>query len=67
MGLSKNKGYLNLGGPYNKDPTIKGTILGSPIFGNPHMYLLISLGTGSLRKAPLREPGKTQKSDPTGI
>ena len=23
-------------GPYNKDPTIKGTILGSPIFGNPH-------------------------------
>ena len=21
-------------GPYNKDPTIKGTIFGSPIFGN---------------------------------
>ena len=21
--------------PYNKDPAIKGTILGSPIFGNP--------------------------------
>ena len=21
-------------GPYNKDPTIQGTILGSPIFGN---------------------------------
>ena len=24
-------------GPYNKDPTMKGTILGSPIFGNPHL------------------------------
>ena len=24
-------------GPYDKDPTIKGTILGSPIFGNPHI------------------------------
>ena len=23
-----------LGGPYDKDPTISGTILGSPIFGN---------------------------------
>ena len=23
--------------PYNKDPTIWGPILGSPIFGNPHM------------------------------
>ena len=28
-------------GPYNKDPTILGyymTILGSPIFGNPHIF-----------------------------
>ena len=24
-------------GPYNKDPTIWGTILGSPIFGNHHI------------------------------
>ena len=24
-------------GPYNKDPTFQGTILGSPIFGNSHM------------------------------
>ena len=32
MGVSENKGYLILG-PYNKDPTIEGTILGSPIFG----------------------------------
>ena len=23
-------------GPYNKDPTIGGTIFGSPIFGNSH-------------------------------
>ena len=27
------------GGPYNKDPTIWGTILGSPILGNPHATL----------------------------
>ena len=24
-------------GPYNKDPTFQGTILGSPIFGNSHI------------------------------
>ena len=24
-------------GPYNKDPTIQGAILGSPIFGNSHI------------------------------
>ena len=24
-------------GPYNGDPTIWGTILGSPLFGNSHM------------------------------
>ena len=24
--------------PYNKDPTIWGTILGSPIFGNSHVW-----------------------------
>ena len=23
--------------PYNKDPTMSGTILGSPIFGNSHI------------------------------
>ena len=28
-------GYLILVVLYNKDPTIYGTILGSPIFGNP--------------------------------
>ena len=26
-----------MGGPYTKGPTIWGTILGSPIFGNSHM------------------------------
>ena len=36
MGVSHNKGTLNWG-PYNKDPTICGTILGSPIFGNPQI------------------------------
>ena len=25
------------GGPYNKDPTIQGTILGSPIIGNSQL------------------------------
>ena len=24
-------------GPYNKDPTIESTLLGSPVFGNPHI------------------------------
>ena len=34
MGASENRGTL-FGGPYNKDPTIWGTILGSPILGTP--------------------------------
>ena len=25
-------------GPYNKDPTIEGTIFGSPIFGTPMLF-----------------------------
>ena len=40
LGLSENWGYLVWGGPYNKDPTIQGTILGSPIFGNPHLSMM---------------------------
>ena len=36
MGVSANWGTL-LWGPYNKDPTIEGTILGCPIFGNSHI------------------------------
>ena len=35
MGDSEKKGVPYFGGPDNKDPTIWGTILGSPIFGNP--------------------------------
>ena len=35
-GLSK-LGSLFWGGTYNKDPSILGAILGSPIFGNSHM------------------------------
>ena len=38
MGLSENWVTL-FWGPCTKDPTIKGTILGSPIFGNPHVLL----------------------------
>ena len=34
-GTFRKLGYLILGVLYNKDPTIYGTILGSPIFGNP--------------------------------
>ena len=34
-------------GPYNKDPTIEGTILGSPIFGNSHFAFRVQgLGVG---------------------
>ena len=32
----KIRGTL-FGGPYSKDPTIQGTILGSPVFGNSHI------------------------------
>ena len=36
MGVSEK--YCTLfGGPYHKDPTIQGTILGAPIFGNAHI------------------------------
>ena len=37
MGVSEKSGYLNFfGGPYNKDPTLQGAILGSLILGNSH-------------------------------
>ena len=39
-------------GPYNKDPTISGTILGSPIFGKG---VKVS-GTGVLRQVTMFEP-----------
>ena len=36
MGVSENRG-TSFWGPYNKDPTILGSMFGSPIFGNSHM------------------------------
>ena len=36
MGVSKNYGPL-FGSPYNKSPTILGSILGPPIIGNSHV------------------------------
>ena len=39
----KTRGTL-FWGPYNKDPTIWGTILGSPTFGNSHISGLKGLG-----------------------
>ena len=36
VGVSHNKGTLNWG-PYHKDPTIWGTIFGTPIFGSPQV------------------------------
>ena len=35
MGVSRATLF---GGPYNKDPTIWGAILGPPIFGNSHIH-----------------------------
>ena len=37
MGVSENEGTL-FWGPYNKDPSIWGTRLGSPVFGNSLMW-----------------------------
>ena len=55
MGVSENRGTL-FGAPYNKDPTIDGTILGSPIFGNPHIVLkpfsLQAYGARNIRQHP---------------
>ena len=53
MGVSENQGYCGtlLWGPYNKDSTNYGTLLGYPVFGNSHMVYvcrecqgLLSLG-----------------------
>ena len=48
MGVSQNRGTL-FWGSYNKDPTISGAILGSPIFGNSHIRLRRFVGWGSTR------------------
>ena len=39
-GSFRKEGGTSFWGPYNKDPTIWGTILGSPIFGNPPYHPL---------------------------
>ena len=42
MGIYENRTLF--GGPYNKDPTILGTIFGSPIFGDsqiPTVWFLV--------------------------
>ena len=39
MGVSENKGHL-IPRPCGGDPTISVAILGSPIFGNPHIRVL---------------------------
>ena len=36
MGVSEIRGTV-FWGPHDRDPTILGAILGSPIFGNSHM------------------------------
>ena len=38
-GTFRKLGYLILGSLLHKDPTIKGSILGSPIFGNPPPHI----------------------------
>ena len=38
MGVSEDRG-TSFWGPDSKDPTIEGIILGSPIFGNSHIYI----------------------------
>ena len=37
VGVSERRGTVFGEGPYNEDLTVKGTILGSPIFGKPHV------------------------------
>ena len=66
MGVSENRGTL-FGGPYNKDPTMWGTILGSPIFGNPHIMKIIQLllsGDSTQPKPAKSETAKTPLSNP---
>ena len=55
MGLSENYGTL-FWGPCRKDPAIWGTILGSPIVGNPYIVGSVHPGPsyGAL-KGPIYE------------
>ena len=54
MRVSEIRGNL-VWGPYNKDPTIWGTMLESPIFGNPQSGVSENRGTsfwGAYNKGP---------------
>ena len=46
------------GGPYNKDPTLQGTKLGSPIFGNSHTV------NPKLSQGVLKQMGSCQNRGP---
>ena len=53
MGAVADGSFRKLGGTlswgvFTKDPTIWGTTLGSPIFGNPHKGVLAIEGGGRL-------------------
>ena len=52
FGSFRNSGYLIFCGPYNKDPTICGTMLWSPIFGNSHLVV----GESFRERRGLNEP-----------
>ena len=50
-GVSQNLGYL-FGGPYNKDYSILGSILGYPNFGKlPYIYISLSLSLSLFTQA----------------
>ena len=42
MAVSKNQGP-HFGSPYNKDHNIFGSILGSPIYGSPHIWCRVAV------------------------
>ena len=63
MGLSENWGTL-FRCPYNKDPTIWGAIVGSPIFGNLHIKAA-KPWTSDPVSAPRRKSKAVSSSDQT--
>ena len=58
-GLYKSLKFLQIRGtlvwgPQNRDPTIQGTVLGSPIFGNPPMTGILSLPSSASFKGSFK-------------
>ena len=52
-------------GPYNNEPTISGTILGSPIFGNSHLEFGVEDGVAWCCGLFEKEDGSAQaRSEP---